>query len=93
MGLGIWMASCPEAMGWGFWGDFWKKALSWDLNLNEASWDSDLGESNGFYEICWVSEFRSDAGRSELIFGPGRGQSCRVYERRRALLGKMEQSA
>ena len=25
MRLGMWMTSCPEAMGWGFWVIFWKK--------------------------------------------------------------------
>ena len=38
MGLGMWMTSCPEVMDFGWiLGDFWKKADSWDLNLEEAS--------------------------------------------------------
>ena len=34
--LGGWMTSCLEAMGWEFWW-FLRKAVSWDLNLGEAS--------------------------------------------------------
>ena len=46
MQLGMWMTSCPEAMGWGFWVIFEKKQLveiwSWTkrvdfLDLGEAS--------------------------------------------------------
>ena len=33
MGLGMWITSCPEAMGWDFC-DFEKKAVSWDLDLD-----------------------------------------------------------
>ena len=33
--LGMWMMSCPEAMGWDSW-VFWKK--QWDLRLDEPSW-------------------------------------------------------
>ena len=46
MELRMWMTSCPEVMGWGFWVIFWKKAMSWDLDLGEASWFLDLGESS-----------------------------------------------
>ena len=49
MGLGMWMTSCPEAMGW----DFEKKAVSWDLNWDGASWFSELGEARqlGVYKM------------------------------------------
>ena len=30
------ISSCPEAVGWDSWW-FWKKAVSWDTNLGEAS--------------------------------------------------------
>ena len=48
---GMWMTSCPEAMGWDSW-VFWKKQ-SWDLNLDGASWFSELGEAGpvGVYEM------------------------------------------
>ena len=46
MGREMWMTSCPEAMGWGFWLIFEKR-----------------------------NELRYEPRRSELIFGPGRGQS------------------
>ena len=37
IGLGMWMTSCPEAMSWdSYW--FWIKAVSWDLDLDKASW-------------------------------------------------------
>ena len=37
MKLVMWMTSCPEATGWdSLW--FWIKAVSWDLNLDEANW-------------------------------------------------------
>ena len=50
MELGIWMTSCPETMGWGFWVVF-EKENSWDLKLDEASWDPNLGESSWVYEM------------------------------------------
>ena len=43
--LEIWMTSCPESMGPWILGEFWKKAVSWDLKLDEASWFSNLGEA------------------------------------------------
>ena len=46
MKLGIWMTSYPEAMGWGFWVIFEKKGVSWDRNLEEASWFSNLDEAS-----------------------------------------------
>ena len=33
---GMWMTSCLEVMGWDSW-VFWKKAVSWDLDLDESS--------------------------------------------------------
>ena len=54
---GVWITSCPEAMGWEFWW-FLKKAVSWDLNLGEASWFLSLGEASwGLRDapwFCWV---------------------------------------
>ena len=60
-GTGMWMTSCPEAMGWEFW-RFLKKAVSCDLNLGEGrpvvsyrmrgafvgsvSWDLNQGEGS-----------------------------------------------
>ena len=44
MGLGMWMTSGLEAMGWdSLW--FRIKAVSWDWDLDGASWDSSLGEA------------------------------------------------
>ena len=34
----MWMISCPEAMGWGFWVIFEKKAVSWDSDLGQTTW-------------------------------------------------------
>ena len=48
------MTSCPEATAEIF-GDFWKKnPVSWDLNLDEASWffGPKQGQSSGVYEMC-----------------------------------------
>ena len=64
---GVWMTSCPEAMGWDPWW-LWKKAVSWDMTLDEASWDPKLGEASwdlkldeaspigttGCAACCWV---------------------------------------
>ena len=36
----------PGSEGLGILGIFFKKAVSWDLSLGEASWDSDLGETS-----------------------------------------------
>ena len=59
MWLGMWMTSCPEAMGWGFGVIFLKKAVRWDLNLDEVSWFLDLGEASPVTDswmpaCCWV---------------------------------------
>ena len=35
----------PRSDGLRILGDFWKKAVSWDLRLDEASWFSGLGEA------------------------------------------------
>ena len=52
------MTSNPEAMGWDSWW-FWKKAVSWNLRLDEASWFFDLGEASPVMDYrmparCWV---------------------------------------
>ena len=36
----------PGSDGLRILGDFWKKAVSWDLNLDEASWFSNLDEAS-----------------------------------------------
>ena len=43
----------PGSDGMGFLGIL-KKAVSWDLNLNEVSWFSELGEARpvGVYKMC-----------------------------------------
>ena len=41
------------------WGDFWKKTGSWDLKLDEASWDSDSGPGS-------PEDLRSEARRVQL---------------------------
>ena len=46
MRLGVWMTSGPEAMGWELWWFLKKKAVSWDLNLEETSWFSNLDEAS-----------------------------------------------
>ena len=52
MWMGIGMTSCSEAMGRGFWVIFEKKTpVGWDLRLDEASWDPNLGESSGVYKM------------------------------------------
>ena len=73
----------------GILGDFEKKQLveiwSWtrrdQLGLRDAP------------RVCCVSELRSNAGRSELIFGPGRGQFSCVLRDVRAFVGQMKLSA
>ena len=52
----------PGSDGLGFLGIL-KKAVSWDLNLNGASWFSELGEARPL----GVSELRADAGRTVSI--------------------------
>ena len=56
--LGMWMTSSLEAMVWDSW-VFLKKTVSWDLRLNEASWNSNLGEASPV--VCW--------GMSTLLWG------------------------
>ena len=55
----MWITSCPEAMGWGF-GDL-EKTVSWDLDLDEASWFSELAEARpvGAYGMParWLSQW------------------------------------
>ena len=68
-------------------------SVSWDPTLDEANWLLDLGEaspvgSTRCTRVFLVSELRSDAGRSELIFGPGRGKSSGVYEMHARFLGQ-----
>ena len=55
MRLEMWMMSCPEAMGWGFWVIFEKKkTISWDSNSGSGSpesWESTLGEAGWFLDL------------------------------------------
>ena len=60
MGPGTWMTACPEAMGWGF--SNLKKTVSWDLDLNKASWFFGPGWGWSSYELrdahaCWLSQW------------------------------------
>ena len=41
--MGMWLTSCPEVMGWGFW-DLKKKTVCWVLGWDGASWFSELAE-------------------------------------------------
>ena len=66
------MTSCPAAMGWDSqW--FWKKAVSWDLDLGEASWFFRTWQGQGSLwtvgcmRVGWVSELRADDGRTVSI--------------------------
>ena len=36
----------PGSDGLRIFGDFWKKAVSWDLKLDEANWFLDMGEAS-----------------------------------------------
>ena len=60
---GMWMTSCSELMGWGFW-DLKKKTGSWDSKLEEGSrfliWARPDQGSTGCPRVGWVSELRAD---------------------------------
>ena len=56
MWLGMWMTSCLEAMGLDSW-VIWKKAVSWRLNLDGESWDSNLGEASSVVLLQDVRAF------------------------------------
>ena len=62
------MMSSPEAMCWEFW---WllKKAVSWDLSLDEASWFLNLGEAS---PVCGRRDERTFVGSVswDSDFGP-----------------------
>ena len=67
----MWMTSCPEAMGWGFW-DLKKKKVSWDSTLEEGRrfliWARpDQFGSTGCPRVGWVSELRTDDGQTVSI--------------------------
>ena len=49
MGLGMWMTSCPEAMGWGFWVVFEKKQL-----LEIRTWAKRVDFESGRGQVSWV---------------------------------------
>ena len=51
MGLGVWITTCPEAMGRGFGVIFETKAVSWDSDSepgSPVSWDLTLDEASYF---------------------------------------------
>ena len=62
IGMGMWMTSCQEAMGWGF-GDL-KKTVSLDSTLEEGSRFLILARPDqgptGYPSVGWVSELRAD---------------------------------
>ena len=53
----------PGSDGLRILGDFWKKAVSRDLKLDEASWDPNLGESSWVYEMrrAWWGQMEQSA--------------------------------
>ena len=67
--LGMWMTSYLEAMGWGSWGIFEKKAVSWDLNLDEASWFLSLDEARPVGSTRW-------AARGGVRWNSRRSKNC-----------------
>ena len=78
MWLGMWMTSYPEAMGWGFWGIFEKKAVSWDPKLGELSWDYGVcTHLLGQWVEIWNKRRRVDfrIWTRWVDFWAGRGQS------------------
>ena len=74
MGLGMWMTSCLEATGWGFW-DLKKKGVSWDSTLKEGSWFSGArrGQTSSLQRgatrggIRWKSQHRKKLCLSLLV--------------------------
>ena len=71
MGLGKWMTSCPEAMGWDSW-VFWKKQLvdiwDWTKRVGIRIWARLVQLiAAGCAHVCWVSELRADARRTVSI--------------------------
>ena len=64
----MWMTSCPEAMGRDSYG-FWIKAVSWDLDLDEASWffGPEFVDCVVRMRLGWVSELKVDDGRTVSI--------------------------
>ena len=53
---GVWMTSCPEAMGWEFL-VISEKDVSWDLTLGEASPAGGYG-----MHVCWDVSWEFDSG-------------------------------
>ena len=49
-------------------GDFWKKAVSWDLMLDEASWHLNLGEASWFLDLGEASP-AGDYGMHRAFIG------------------------
>ena len=71
MRLGMWMTSCPEAMGWDFL-VFWKKQFVeiWDRTkrVGIRIWARPVQLfAARCARVCWVTELRADAGRTVSI--------------------------
>ena len=60
IGVGMWMMSCPEEMGWGF-RDLKKKTVSWVLDLDGVSWFSEIAEAKPVWvygmPARWLSQW------------------------------------
>ena len=70
------MTSCPEAMGWDYWG-FLKKSVTVEI------WRWTRRDQLGLRDaprVCWVSELRSNAGRDKTNW---------VYGMHRAFVGSV----
>ena len=64
----------PGSDGLRILGDFWKKAVSWDKRLDEASWFLDRGEASpvmdyGMTARCWVG-WNSQHSRNCVSLSP-----------------------
>ena len=71
MWLGMWMMSCPEAMGWDSW-VFWKKQLveiwTYTGRVGIRIWVRPVQLfAAGCARVFWVSELRADAGQTVSI--------------------------
>ena len=61
------MTSCPETMGWEFWW-FLKKAVSWFLNLGEASLAGYYGMRRAFFESVQLGSWvKDDVGTVSIV--------------------------
>ena len=72
IGVGMWMTSCPEAIGGGFLVIFEKKQLveiwDWTKRVGIRIWARPVHLfAAGCACVCWVSEMRAAAGRTVSI--------------------------